>query len=313
MQVLVTGGAGFIGSNLSERLLRLNHKVICVDNLNDYYSVKRKEDNIKESLKNNNYKFYKTDIEDKDNLKKIFENNKIDVVIHLAARAGVRASFENPEVYFKTNVIGTINILELCRYLKIKLIFSSSSSVYGNDKIPFSENDFCEEQLSFYGATKRIAERLCEQYSKIHGMKTICLRFFTVYGPRGRPDMAPYIFTKNILEGKEIKMFGKGDSKRDYTYVEDIVDGIIAAIKLDVNFEIINLGDSKPIVLRDFIEIIEKNTGKKAKIKQVKEQKGDINATLADISKAKKLLGYEPKVNVEEGIKRFVGWYNNNL
>ncbi len=311
MNCLITGGAGFVGSNLSDRLLKLDHNVIIVDNLNDYYSPGVKKRNIEHSLKNENFKFYKVDIEDKEKLKKVFKN--IDVVIHLAARAGVRPSFINPELYFNTNIIGTLNVLELCREFKIKLIFGSSSSVYGNDRIPFSEDDFCEEQLSPYGTTKRIAERLCEMYSNLYGVNVIVLRFFTIYGPRGRPDMAPYIFVKNILEGEKIKMFGSGDSKRDYTYVGDVIEGIVAAMNKDFKFKIINLGDSKPVLLKDFITLIERVTGKKAIIEQVEEQKGDIKATFADISKAKKLLNYEPKVSIEEGMKRFVSWYNNNL
>lgn len=313
MNCLITGGAGFVGSNLSDCLLELGHNVITIDNLNDYYSPKTKKRNIEHSLKNENFKFYKVNIEDKESLKKIFENKKIDIIIHLAARAGVRPSFINPEQYFNTNVIGTLNVLELCKEFKVKLIFGSSSSVYGKDKIPFSEDDFCEEQLSPYGTTKRIAERLCEMYSKLYGIDVVILRFFTVYGPRGRPDMAPYIFVKNILEGKKIKMFGSGDSKRDYTYVGDIIDGIVAAMNKGFKFEIINLGDSKPVLLNEFIALIEKITGKKAIIEQVEEQKGDIKATWADISKAKKLLNYEPKVSIEKGMKRFVAWYNNNL
>ena len=313
MNCLITGGAGFVGSNLSDCLLELGHNVITIDNLNDYYSPKTKKRNIEHSLKNENFKFYKVNIEDKESLKKIFENKKIDIIIHLAARAGVRPSFINPEQYFNTNVIGTLNVLELCKEFKVKLIFGSSSSVYGKDKIPFSEDDFCEEQLSPYGTTKRIAERLCEMYSKLYGIDVVILRFFTVYGPRGRPDMAPYIFVKNILEGKKIKMFGSGDSKRDYTYVGDIIDGIVAAMNKGFKFEIINLGDSKPVLLKEFIALIEKVTGKKAIIEQVEEQKGDIKATWADISKAKKLLNYEPKVSIEKGMKRFVAWYNNNL
>ena len=313
MNCLITGGAGFVGSNLSDCLLELGHNVITIDNLNDYYSPKTKKRNKENNLKNENFKFYKVNIEDKESLKKIFENKKIDIIIHLAARAGVRPSFINPEQYFNTNVIGTLNVLELCKEFKVKLIFGSSSSVYGKDKIPFSEDDFCEEQLSPYGTTKRIAERLCEMYSKLYGIDVVILRFFTVYGPRGRPDMAPYIFVKNILEGKKIKMFGSGDSKRDYTYVDDVIEGIVAAMNKGFKFEIINLGDSKPVLLKDFIALIEKITGKKAIIEQVEEQKGDIKATWADISKAKKLLNYEPKVSIEKGMKRFVAWYNNNL
>jgi len=310
MQILITGGAGFIGSNLSKRLLETGHNVICIDNLNDYYSPRIKRENLEYNLKNKNFKFYRIDVENKEELRKVFGN--IDVVIHLAARAGVRASFKNPELYFNTNVIGTLNILDLCKEFNVKLIFGSSSSVYGKDKIPFSEKDPVEKQLSPYGTTKRIAERLCEMYFRLYGLNIIILRFFTVYGPRGRPDMAPYIFVKNILEGKKIKMFGPGDSKRDYTYVDDILNGIIAATARDFKFEIINLGNSKPIALKDFISLIEKITGKKAKVEKLQEQKGDMKVTYADISKAKRLLNFEPKVSVEEGMKRFIEWYNGD-
>jgi len=311
MKILVTGGAGFIGSNLCDRLLELGNKVVCVDNLNDYYSPKRKEKNISHNLKNKYFEFHKLDIEDKKSLEEIFKDNKFDVVVHIAARAGVRPSLENPDIYFNTNVKGTLNILEICRKDKIKIIFASSSSVYGNNNIPFSEDDATEEQLSPYGTTKKIGERLCEMYSKLYDMKIICLRFFTVYGPRGRPDMAPYIFTKKILEEKKINVFGDGTSKRDYTFVSDIVDGIISAIKKDLKFEIINLGDSNPILLKEFISVIEKTIGKKAIIENIPEQKGDMKATYAKIDKAKELLNYKPKVNIEEGIKIFVGWYEN--
>jgi UDP-glucuronate 4-epimerase len=311
MKILVTGGAGFIGSNLCDCLLELKNEVICIDNLNDYYSPEQKEKNIKHNLNNKNFEFCERDIEDKEALAKIFQENKFDVVVHLAARAGVRPSLENPEIYFNTNVRGTLNILELCRENKIKMIFASSSSVYGNNKIPFSEDDATEEQLSPYGTTKKMGERLCEMYSKLYDMNIICLRFFTVYGPRGRPDMAPYIFTKNIVEGKKINVFGDGTSKRDYTFISDIVDGIISAINKDLKFEIINLGDSSPITLKDFIGLIEKITGKKAIIEHLPEQKGDMKATYAKIDKAKDLLDYKPKVSIEEGMKKFVGWYKN--
>jgi len=310
MNCLITGGAGFIGSNLSDKLLRLGYKVVCVDNLNDYYSPETKKRNIESSLSNKNFRFYKVDIEDKEKLRDIFKG--IDIVIHLAARAGVRASFAEPEQYFNTNVIGTMNILELCRENKAKLIFGSSSSVYGENKIPFSDDSSAEEQLSPYGTTKRIAERLCEMYSKLYGLKVIVLRFFSVYGPRARPDLATYLFVKNILGGKKINMFGDGTSKRDYTYVDDVVDGIIAAIKNDLNFEIINIGDSNPVMLKDFISIIENITRKKAIIERLPEQRGDMKLTYADISKAKRLLGYKPKIPVEQGMKNFIEWYRKN-
>lgn len=307
MDVLVTGGAGFIGSNLCEYLLGIGHKVICIDNFDDYYSPEIKKRNIERCMSNDNFTLCQFDIENKEELKKVFE--KADIVVHLAARAGVRASYDNPKAYFNSNVLGTLNILELCREFKTKLIFGSSSSVYGNDNIPFSEKDPAEEQLSFYGTSKRIAERLCEMYSKIYGLNIIILRFFSVYGPRIRPDLAAHIFVKNILEGKKIKMFGNGDSKRDYTYISDIINGIISAMDKDFSFEVINLGDSNPVMLRDFISLIQKVIGKKAIIEKMPEQKGEMKVTYADISKAKKLLDWEPEVDIEEGIKLLVGWY----
>jgi UDP-glucuronate 4-epimerase len=312
--ILVTGGAGFIGSHVCEKLLEKNYKVICIDNFNDFYSPKVKEENLKECLKDNNFVLYREDITNFEGLKKIFEENKIDKIIHLAARAGVRFSITDPVLYEKVNIKGTINLLELAKEFKIKkFIFGSSSSIYGvNKKVPFSEDDKVENQISPYGASKRAGEMYCRVYHKLFGLKITCLRFFTVYGPRGRPDMAPYKFTKLISEAKEIKMYGDGSSKRDYTFVTDIVDGVIAASEKDFDFEIINLGDSNPIELKYFISLFEKNLGKKAKIKQLPMQPGDVPVTFADISKAEKLLNYRPKVKIEEGIKLLVEWFKEN-
>ncbi|MDO8740503.1 MAG: SDR family NAD(P)-dependent oxidoreductase [Candidatus Woesearchaeota archaeon] len=313
MAIFITGGAGFIGSHLCERLLKEGKEVIAVDDFNDFYDPEKKKKNIEDCAKNKKFKIYKADIRDKEEIKKIFEKNKINVIVHLAARAGVRPSMENPLLYIDVNVNGTLAMLELAKKFNIKkFIFASSSSVYGsNDKIPFSEDDPINNPLSPYAITKIAGEQLCRIYSKLHSINMVCLRFFTVYGPRGRPDMAPYKFTNLIMQGKEIEVYGNGSSKRDYTFVSDIIDGIATAVEKELKFEVINLGDSNPVELKYLISLIEKNTGKKAKIKFMPEQKGDVPITYADVSKAKRLLGYKPKVKIEEGVKRLVEWYKN--
>lgn len=313
MIILVTGGAGFIGSHLCERLLKDGKEVIAVDDFNDFYDPKRKEKNIMGCLKNKRFKIYKSDIRNKEEIKKIFEKNKIDIIVHLAARAGVRPSMENPLLYIDVNVNGTLAILELAREFGVKkFVFASSSSVYGgNEKTPFSEDDPINNPLSPYAITKIAGEQLCGIYSRLYGINIVCLRFFTVYGPRGRPDMAPYKFTNLIMQDKEIEVYGDGSSKRDYTFISDIIDGIAAAIEKELKFEVINLGDSNPVELKYLISLIEQNTGKKAKIKFMPEQKGDVPITYADVSKAKRLLGYKPKVKIEEGIKKLAEWYKN--
>lgn len=309
---LVTGGAGFIGSHVCENLLGNSFKVICIDDFNDYYDPKIKENNIKPFLQNKNFKLYRNDITDLQKLKRIFQENKIDAILHLAARAGVRASIENPLIYVKTNAEGTLNLLEMAKKFKVKkFVFASSSSVYGLTKVPFSENSELNP-ISPYAATKISAELLCKTYHNLYKIPTVCLRLFTVYGPRGRPDMAPYKFMKLILEGKEIPLYGDGSSKRDYTYVSDIIDGIMLSLEKDFAFEIINLGNSSPVELKKFISILEKHIGKKAKIKQLEEQKGDMPITYANISKAKRLLGFKPKTSLELGIKKMVAWYLNS-
>ena len=310
--ILVTGSAGFIGSHLCEKLLELGYGVICIDNFDDYYDPKVKEKNLKVCLKDPRFKLDITDVGDFHELEKIFEKNKISKIVHLAAKAGVRASLKNPEKYREVNVNGTLNLLELARKFNIKkFIFGSSSSVYGtNKKIPFSEKDQTDNITSPYAETKRTAEIFCSYYHKMFKMNIICLRYFTVYGPRGRPDMAPYKFTKLIASGEEVPVYGDGGSKRDYTYVSDVVDGIVRALDKNLGFEIINLGNSKAVELRYLISLIEDNLGKKAKIKQLPIQAGDVPITYADIKKAKKLLGWEPKIKIEEGIKRLVKWYN---
>ena len=312
--VLVTGGAGFIGSHVCDALLARNDAVICVDDFNDYYDPKIKKNNIANCLNNPKFKLSIIDIRAFGKLKEIFLKNKIDKIIHLAARTGVRASLKNPFLYEGTNLRGTINLLELAKEFKIKnFIFGSSSSVYGiNKKIPFSETDSADSPISPYAATKESCELMCHTYHHIYGLKITCLRLFTVYGPRGRPDMAPYKFTRLINEGKEIERYGNGSSKRDYTYVSDIVDGVIKALDKELDFEIINLGNSDAIELNYFISLIEKSLGKKVKIKQIGAQPGDVPITYADISKAKSLLDWEPKVKIEEGIEKFVEWFGEN-
>ncbi len=310
MAILVTGAAGFIGSTAAKELLKNGNDVIGVDNFNDYYNPKFKEENIKD-LK---VKFYREDIRDYSKLEKIFNENKINKIVHLAAMVGVRPSIENPFIYEEVNVKGTLNLLELAKKNNVsKFVFASSSSVYGDrDKVPFSEDDATNSQISPYAATKKAGELLCYTYSSLYKIPTICLRFFTVYGPCGRPDMAPYKFVDRIAHGQEIEMFGDGSTRRDYTFVGDVVSGILKSVDADVNYEIINLGCGNPVKLKDFISSIEKNLGKKAKILQKEMQPGDVKQTYADISKAKKLLGYMPKTKIDEGLKIFCEWFMEN-
>ncbi|OGD63332.1 epimerase [Candidatus Beckwithbacteria bacterium RBG_13_42_9] len=310
--ILVTGGAGFIGSSLIEKLIQdKDYLIICVDDLNDYYDPQQKQKNIAPFLKQTNFIFYKIDITDYQALKTIFQKHKLDKIIHLAARAGVRASINQPLLYKKVNVGGTLNLLELARINKTpQFIFGSTSSVYGNQKkIPFSEADSCNEPISPYAASKKAAELFCHTYAHLHGLKITCLRFFTVYGPKGRPDMAPYLFTEAIVKGKSIERFGDGTTKRDYTYIDDIVDGIIKTLQKPFNYEIINLGSNQPISLNEFIKTLEKLIGKKAQIIQKTIPCGDVLLTYADIKKARILLGWKPTTNFESGMRKFVTWY----
>lgn len=309
MTILVTGGAGFIGFHLTKALVERGDKVIVVDNLSNYYDVQLKKDRLKQIK--NKIKFYQVDIANLEKLIKIFEKNTIDKVCHLAAQAGVRYSLINPFEYERTNILGTLNILELMKRFKIKdFVFASSSSVYGaNEKIPFSVEDRVDKPISLYGATKRSNELMAYTYHKLYGLNCIGLRLFTVYGPWGRPDMALFKFTKNILEGNPIDVYNYGKMKRDFTYITDIVDGILSALKKDFGFEIFNLGNSTPVELNYFIECIEKELGKKAKKNLMEIQPGDVPETFADIDKSKKMLGFEPKIKIEEGIKNFIKWY----
>ncbi len=301
MTIMVTGCAGFIGSHVVDRLLGSGKTVVGIDNFDPYYDPSIKMRNIQNNLDDDNYTFYRADIRKKSELEKIFEEHKIDTIIHLAARAGVRPSIQDPLLYEDVNIRGTLNLLEYSREYRIqRFVFGSSSSVYGiNEKIPFSEDDPVERSISPYAASKRACEIFCYTYHHLYGISMVCLRFFTVYGPRQRPEMAIHKFTRLIDQGKEIDMYGNGTSRRDYTYVSDIVDGITATAHKKFGFEIINLGNSEVVELGDLIYLIEENLGKKARIRSLPEQPGDVPVTYADVSKAKRLLGYSPHVGIE--------------
>lgn len=311
MNILVTGGAGFIGSNLCEKLIDAGEKIICIDNFNDYYNPKIKEENLKNLEGCSNFTLYGMDILDSGKLEEVFSKHCFDMVIHLAARAGVRPSIFNASLYEAVNVQGTINILECCRKYGIgKLIFASSSSVYGgNKKIPFSEDDIVDRPISPYAATKKSGELICYTYSHLFNISVYCYRFFTVYGPRQRPEMAIHKFTKLITEEKPMEIFGDGTSSRDYTYVEDIVDVIASNLENIRGYEIINLGNSSPVKITELIKLIENATNKKAQVRYASVQAGDVPVTYADILKARKMLKYNPKTGIEEGINKFVAWY----
>lgn len=310
-KILVTGGAGFIGSHLCEALLDAGHEVVSIDNFNDYYDPQIKRRNVAHLLCRNHYSLIEGDILDAARLTEIFRQSKFDVVVHLAARAGVRPSIREPLLYQKVNVEGATNLLELARNFGVgKFIFGSSSSVYGeNKKVPFSEDDPVDHPISPYAATKRAGELICYTYHHLYQLPVTCLRFFTVYGPRQRPDMAIHKFTKSIFEHKKITMFGDGSSRRDYTYISDIIDGITKSIIHCKGYHIYNLGESKTIELRALIQLIAESLGKQPLIEALPEQPGDVPITYADISKAKEEIGYDPKVGIEEGVKLFVKWF----
>ncbi len=322
MQILITGGAGFIGSTLADKLLKLstsfqnniNNKIIIIDNFNDYYSPELKDLNIKHNLANPDYKLYRGDICDRNLVNKIFKNHEINCVIHIAARAGVRPSLEDPLEYVRSNIEGTINILEAMRKNNVKkIVFASSSSVYGNCKAEkFTEDLKVTEPISPYAATKSACEQFLYTYSKLYDMQALCLRFFTVYGPRQRPDLAIRKFIELIEQDKPIPVYGDGTTMRDYTYIDDIVNGIMSAIDYDKTpYEIINLGGGSPVTLNVMIATIEKVLGKKAKIERLPMQPGDVDKTVADITKARLLLNYNPQTTFEEGIRKFMEWRDN--
>ena len=306
---LITGGAGFIGANLINRLIG-EGEIICVDNFNDYYNPEIKEDNIKKFKNNNNFRLYREDICSLQALDKIFNETTPDIVINLAARAGVR-DISSAQLYIDTNVTGTANLLEMSKKYNIKkIITASSSSVYGNQNgEKFKENMKTDRPISIYAATKIAAENLCYSYSHLFGLNIICLRFFTVYGPMQRPDMAIHKFTKLIDKGLPVEVYGYGETARDYTYIDDIINGIKACIDYDTNFEIFNLGSGEVVKLKYLVDLISKQMNKKAIIKQMPLPKADAFYTASDISKANTLLGYEPKVKIEDGIEKFVNWF----
>lgn len=309
--ILITGGAGFIGSHLIGELLDLNHNVICIDNYSANYLLQIKEKNIYEYFKKPNFNFFEIDICDKESVAKIFRENKIDIVIHLAAKTGVRASFDDPFGYIKTNIVGTINLLNAIKKNNVKkIIFASSSSVYGNlQEEKFSEDSEILEPISPYAYTKLACEKILYKYSHTYNFQVICLRFFTVFGPRQRPDLAIRKFVEFIKQDKPIPVYGNGDTIRDYTYITDITAGVISAIDYNkTQYEIINLASGSPKTLLETIGVIEDCLNKKAIIVNLPMQKGDVNRTFADIKKAKELLNYMPKTDFKKGIKNFIKW-----
>ena len=318
---LITGGAGFIGSHLVESLIRAGNCVLVVDNFNDFYAPTIKKNNVKSMLsafsseEKERFTLQEGDIRDSDFMESIFLTSNIDVVIHLAAMAGVRPSIEQPALYYDVNVNGTLCILELMKKHNVKkMIFASSSSVYGNNKkVPFSEVDVVDEPISPYAATKKAGELLCHTYHHLYDMSIACLRFFTVFGPRQRPDLAIHKFANKIMAGESIPFYGDGSSKRDYTFVDDIIQGINASIKWisepSSSYDVFNLGESKTIMLSEMLMAIESSMGKKAIVDSLPSQPGDVNTTYADISKAIKVLGYDPKVDFHKGVDRFIQWH----
>jgi UDP-glucuronate 4-epimerase len=314
MRVLVTGGAGFIAYHLSSALIKKGWQVSLLDNFNDFYDPELKRKNVQDLKALGCGPVYAVDILDREGLRKVFEIARPEIIVHLAAWAGVRPSLEKPELYSSVNITGTVNMLELAKEFSTGcFIFGSSSSVYGGStKVPFTEDDPVDKPVSPYAATKRAGELLCHTFAYNYSMHITCLRFFTVYGPRQRPEMAIHKFARLICEGKEIPIFGDGDSRRDYTYVEDIVSGILTAIEKNPSFEIFNLGESQTISLLELVEHIEKSLGIKAKPRFLPNQPGDMSITYADISRARRLLGYDPKRPFREGIQLFSDWFLQN-
>lgn len=320
--ILITGGAGFIGSHLVDRLLGDGHEVLCLDNFNDFYDPALKEENISQAKEHPNFTLIKGDILDTELLDNIFSgnykpqttNSAPRTIIHLAAIAGVRPSIASPAKYVDVDIKGTVNLLEMAKKYEIKqFVFGSSSSVYGvNENVPFSEDDPTDFQASPYATAKKAGELYCRTYHHLYGIPVTILRFFTVYGPRQRPDMAIRKFTELMIEGKPVPMFGDGASERDYTYIDDCIGGIMAAIERPFDFEVFNLGNSTTVKLKELIKLIVRKLGVNPKIEQLPEQPGDVPITYADISKARSLLGYNPKVLLEDGIERFVRWFRES-
>ncbi|MEP7211850.1 MAG: GDP-mannose 4,6-dehydratase [Acidobacteriota bacterium] len=313
--ILVTGGAGFIGSHLVGKLLgEGGWKVTIVDDLNDFYSPQVKRDNLAALSTSGEFNFVEADIRDADALRKIFDEGEFQYIVHLAARAGVRPSLSQPKLYSETNIDGTLNLLELARDFEVpQFVFGSSSSVYGiNAKVPFAEDDRIHQPISPYAATKAAGELLCHTYSHLFNIRTVCLRFFTVYGARQRPDLAIHKFSRLIADGKPIQLFGDGSTRRDYTFVDDIIQGVRASIDYDGSMhEVFNLGESETTELSHLIELLEQNLGTEAVIDRQPMQPGDVPITFADTSKARKLLGYHPTTKIEDGIPKFVEWFRS--
>jgi UDP-glucuronate 4-epimerase len=311
--ILVTGGAGFIGSHLVDRLLVEGEwRVTAVDDFNDFYAPERKRANVRAHLRSDAYSLVEADIRDRAVMTRVFREKQFDCIVHLAARAGVRPSLSEPHLYAETNITGTLNLLELARAGNVRhFVFGSSSSVYGiNAKVPFSEDDPIRQPISPYAATKAAGELLCHTYSHLYGIRLVALRFFTVYGARQRPDLAIHKFARLISEGRSIPVFGDGTTRRDYTYIDDIIAGVRAAIDYRASdYEVFNLGESRTVELKELIALLEKELGRRALIDRQPLQPGDVPQTFADIRKARSLLGYNPQTQIEDGIKRFVEWF----
>lgn len=317
-KVLITGGAGFIGFHLSKKLLENNYFVVAIDNMNDYYDVDLKKARLDILKEYKNFSFYKIDISNKSDLLDLFSDNKFDIVINLAAQAGVRYSIDHPDSYIFSNIVGFFNILECCRNYPVKhLLFASSSSVYGkNNSIPYKTNDNVDKPVSLYAATKKSDELMAYAYSNLYNIKVTALRFFSVYGPYGRPDMAYFSFTNNIINNKEIKLFNNGDMYRDFTYVLDVVEAVYRLLDkiplkdgLGVYYKVYNIGNNNPVKISYLVEILEKELGKKANIKYLPMQPGEVYQTYADISEIKKDISFVPNTSIEDGLHQFVKWY----
>ena len=332
MKILISGTAGFIGFYAAEKLLEKGHSIVGIDNVNDYYDVDLKFARLNQagirqnqiiynqtvqSLTHNNYRFIKLNLEDRKNIETLFKTEHFDIVLNLAAQAGVRYSIENPYTYIQSNIVGFLNILECCRNFNVKhFIYASSSSVYGkNSKVPFSEDDRVDNPVSLYAATKKADELMAFTYSNLYHFYTTGLRFFTVYGPWGRPDMAPILFTKAILKDEPIKVFNNGDLSRDFTFIDDIIEGVVRVVeeepKVPTQARIYNIGCGHPTKLMDFIQTIENAIGKKAQMKFMPMQQGDVYQTFADTSKLEQDYNYKPQTTLKDGIKKFVEWYKN--
>src|SRR5690625_1191920 len=319
MKLLVTGAAGFVGMFVAKWLLDQGHEVVGLDNLNNYYDTRLKDWRLAQLRPYNNFTFVKLDLSDKEGVAALFAKEQFQRVIHLAAQAGVRYSLENPFAYVNSNLVGTMTILEGCRHHEVEhLVYASSSSVYGmNEKIPFSETDQVDHPVSLYAATKKSNELMVHSYSHLYGIPSTGLRFFTVYGPAGRPDMAPWLFTEAILNDEPIKVFNHGKMQRDFTYIDDIVEGVVRIQDViptgEIPYSLYNIGNNQPIELSRFIKAIETATGKTAEKIYMDMQPGDVKRTYADIDRLEAAVGYKPATSIEEGIERFVGWYKSTF